>query len=304
MLGQALPARAADQKLAQRKLKVALFSKHLQFLAGEKLARTVADIGFDAIDITVRKRHGGHIDPARVRQDLPPLVGFIRKHGLEVSLLATDTVDVESPYLEDILQTMKSLGLRNYRFGNMRYAEGQPYPAQLEQMKSRVAKLVALNKRYQACALYHIESGARTVGSSVLDLYMLLKDFDPQYVGITYDLEHAVEAGGGGSWMNSFRFLGPHVLGIAVKDFDWAKDASGIWRPQLKPLGEGSIPMPQFFAMVAESSFSGPVEIQFEYLMGGEKDSEGTGVVDRQAVYSGMKRDLGKVRGYLAQAHL
>jgi sugar phosphate isomerase/epimerase len=249
--------------------------------------------------------HGGLIYPEHVKQELPPLVGFIRKHGMDVSLVSTDVETIEYPFIEDILQTMKSLGIRNYRWGNLHYKEGQPYAAQLEQMKSGVAKLVALNKRYGVCGLYHIESGAGRVGSAVLDLYMLLKDFDPKYIGINYDLEHSVEAGDSGSWMNSFRILGPHVLGIAIKDFDWAKDpTTGVWRPKVKPVGEGFIPIQQFFNMVAETSFSGPVEIHYEYLVGGETDSQGTGIVDRQALYSSMKRDLLKVRGYLAQAHL
>src|SRR3954469_20016843 len=79
LLGSSLPVSAATGKL-----KVAIFSKHLQFVQGEELPRTAAEIGFDAIDITVRK--GGHVEPERVRQDLPGLVGLIRKHNLEVPM--------------------------------------------------------------------------------------------------------------------------------------------------------------------------------------------------------------------------
>ena len=49
-------------------LKIAIFSKHLQFITGEQLAQTAAEIGFDGVDLTVR--HGGHVEPARVAQDL------------------------------------------------------------------------------------------------------------------------------------------------------------------------------------------------------------------------------------------
>src|SRR5881296_1486962 len=59
--GAALCASAADDKPAGGKLKVAIFSKHLQFLQGDALAAGAADIGFDGIDITVRK--GGHVEP-------------------------------------------------------------------------------------------------------------------------------------------------------------------------------------------------------------------------------------------------
>ena len=40
---------------AKAKLKVAVFSKHLHFVQGEDLAAAAAGIGFDGVDITVRK---------------------------------------------------------------------------------------------------------------------------------------------------------------------------------------------------------------------------------------------------------
>jgi sugar phosphate isomerase/epimerase len=50
-------------------MKIAIFSKHLEFLEGEELAKGAKEIGFDGIDLAVRK--GGHVEPERVRQDLP-----------------------------------------------------------------------------------------------------------------------------------------------------------------------------------------------------------------------------------------
>jgi sugar phosphate isomerase/epimerase len=295
MLTQPLPA--------PHKLKVAIFSKHLQFLAGEEMAQAAAEIGFDGVDITVRK--GGHIEPERARQDLPKLVGIIRQHGLEVPMITADIVDTQTPFTEDILKAMAPLGIRNYRWGGFRYVAGQPYAAQLEQMKPRIAKLAALNARYQVCAMYHTHSGAGVVGASIWDLYVLLKDFDPNAVAVNYDVGHAVVEGGLGGWINSFRISEPHLRGIAVKDFVWAKDARGNWQPQWKPLGEGMVHLPQFFSMVADSGFSGPLQLHFEYTLGGGTEGKATlGNITKEEVFAAMKRDLEKLRGYLAQAHL
>jgi L-ribulose-5-phosphate 3-epimerase len=170
-------ARAGDEKRAKSKLKVAIFSKHLQFLQGDDLAKAAAEMGFDGIDLTVRK--GGHVEPERVREELPALVAIIRRHGLEVPMITTDIVDAETPYAEPTLKAMAELGIRNYRWGNLKYSADQPLAAQLEGMKARVAKLAALNTRYKACAMYHTHSGAGLVGASIWDLYLLLKDLDP-----------------------------------------------------------------------------------------------------------------------------
>ncbi len=48
-------AAAANAMAAPRKLKVAIFSKHLQFLQGDELAKSAAEMGFDGVDITVRR---------------------------------------------------------------------------------------------------------------------------------------------------------------------------------------------------------------------------------------------------------
>jgi L-ribulose-5-phosphate 3-epimerase len=285
------PAHAADEKGPHQRLKVAVFSKHLQFLAGDELAQAAGDLGFDDIDITVRK--GGHIPPERVRQDLPPLVAIIRKHGLGVPMITTDIVDTDTPFTEDILATMEGLGIRNYRWGGYRYAANQPYAAQLERMRPRIAKLAAWNSRHGVCAMYHTHSGTGVVGASIWDLHILLKDLDPHAVGVNYDVGHAVIEGGIGGWINSFHITGPHLRGIAVKDFVWGKDARGVWREQWMPLGEGMVPFPKFFGMVAEAGFAGPLQMHFEYPLSGPEEH-----------FAAMKRDLGKLRGYLAQGGL
>ena len=142
---------------ASPRLKVSIFSKHLQFLAGEDLAQAAADLGFDGVDITVRK--GGHVEPERVAQDLPPLVATLRKHGLEVPMITADIVDTATPFTEEILKTMAALKIRNYRWGGLTYEGGQPFAAQLEAMKPRIARLAAWNARYEVCAMYHTHSG-------------------------------------------------------------------------------------------------------------------------------------------------
>ncbi|HKV48131.1 MAG TPA: hypothetical protein VJN69_08575, partial [Candidatus Acidoferrales bacterium] len=55
-------------------MKIDAYSRHLQWLRDpNEVAQAVVDMGFDGLDITVRP-YPGHVDPARVAQDLPPFV--------------------------------------------------------------------------------------------------------------------------------------------------------------------------------------------------------------------------------------
>src|SRR5512134_11841 len=67
---------------------ICLFSKHLPMLDGRNLGRTVKGLGFDGVDLTVRPK--GHVDPARVAQDLPAFVEAIRAEGAVVPMITTD----------------------------------------------------------------------------------------------------------------------------------------------------------------------------------------------------------------------
>jgi len=298
----AAPFLVSAARASAQKLKVAIFSKHLQFLAGDELAQTVADMGYDGLDITVRK--GGHVEPERVEQDLPPLVAILRKHNVAVPMITVDIVDTTTPHAEPILKTMASLEIPNYRWGGFKYEGSKPFAAQLEAMKPRIAKLAALNARYNVCAMYHTHSGVGVVGAPIWDLHILLRDFDPKAVGVNYDVGHATIEGGIGGWIDSFRVTGAHVRGIAVKDFAWGRDGKGTWQAQWKPLGEGMVRFPQFFGMVAESGFSGPLQLHFEYPLGGAENGKAKPTMPREEILSEMKRDLVKLRGYLTQAGL
>lgn len=297
LASRSLPA----QQTAGRKLEVSIFSKHLRFLEGEALARGAAEIGFEGVDLAVRR--GGHVEPERVAEDLPTLVRILREHGVEVRMITSGIVDVETPHAEAVLSTIARLGIRRYRWGGFRYESDRPITTQIEALKPRVAALAALNARHEVCAMYHTHSGLGNVGASIWDLHLLLKDFDPNAVAVNYDVGHATVEGGMGGWLNSLRVTGPFVKGVAVKDFFWSKGPQG-WRVQWCPLGEGMVQFAPFFTALRQTGFSGPLQVHFEYPLGGADGGKRTITLSREEVFAAMKRDLARLRGWLRQAEL
>jgi len=216
-----------------RSLKIAIFSKHLQFLQGDDLARTAGEIGFDAVDLTVRT--GGHVDPSRVVQDLPPLVSLIRQHGLELSMVTTDIVDDASPHVHTTVKTLANLGIRYYRWGGFKYRPDRPILEQLGELHQRSARLAAINAECNVCAIYQTHSGINLVGAPVWDMFQVLQKLDPPAVAINYDVGHATVEGVLGGWIDRFRLGEPYIRGIAIKDFVWQKSPRGNRDPAWVP---------------------------------------------------------------------
>ncbi|MGD0125786.1 MAG: sugar phosphate isomerase/epimerase family protein [Terriglobia bacterium] len=279
-------------------LKVAIMSKFLQFLDVPGMAAAAKEMGFDAIDLCVRA--GAHVLPDRCEEDLPKAVETIRKQGLEVPMITAAIVDVQSPHAETIMRTANRLGIHHYRWGGFEYVEGISLPEQLESFKPRVRDLAALNRQYGMTAMYHTHSGPNLVGACIWDLWYLLKDFNPDEVGVNYDVGHATVEGGFGGWVHDTRLILPYTRGIAIKDFKWGKNAAGRWEPMWCPLGEGGmVDYDRFFPMVKAAGFQGPVQIHFEYPLGGVENGGTKPTLSNQQIFASMRKDLAQVRMWL-----
>jgi sugar phosphate isomerase/epimerase len=256
-------------------------------------------MGYDGVDITVRP-YPGHVEPARVKQDLPPFVQAIRKHGLLVRMITCPITDADSPHAEEMLQAASELDVRNYWWGTFHYAPGVPIQRQLDALKPRVAKLAALNAKYGMTALYHLYAGSTEIGGPMWDMLSVLKDFDPQQVALHYDLAHMTSAGDLGTWRASLRAAGPYIKGMSVKDSLVVKTPDGRWTPRYVPQGEGEVELRELFPILREINFAGPIEMQPEYENGGAQDAADKLTWPRKRVLDNMARDLKVYRAALA----
>lgn len=274
-----------------------IFSKHLHWLSVPDMAQRVADMGFAGIDLTVRK--GGHIPPERVADELPKAVALIRRAGLDVPMIATDVINPDDPLTEPLLKTAAQLGIAHYRTGYLDYDRTLGVAKSLDRHRQQLRKLAALNQTYGIHGAYQNHSGTR-VGAAVWDLWELLKDIDPQWLGCQYDIMHAV-AEGGQSWVNGLDALKSHIRCVDLKDFIWASK-DGKWQHELVPLGEGMVDFGAYFARLKGYNFTGPMSIHYEFPLGGAETGQRRLTVPPDTVIAAFTRDLRKVRTLLKQA--
>ena len=284
-------------------LKICVFSKHFQWTDVNEAAAMAKQIGFDGIDLTVRK--AGHVLPENVERDLPKAVEIIRKEGLTVPMITAEIIDAKTPHAESILRTASGLGIHDYRWGGYTYTYERPIADQLEEMKPRVAGLAQLNEKYKMCAMYHTHSGLRQVGAPIWDLWYVMKDMDPRWVGINYDIGHATVEGGYGGWVDSAHLVRKHMRGVALKDFKWGINAKGVWAPQWCASGEGMVNFAGFFEILKTQKFSGPVQLHFEYPgLGGADGGKPKLTIPKEQLAAQMRKDLGHVKKLMGQAQL
>ena len=270
--------------------KICLFSKVLPGVGYDEMASLLAEMGFDGIDLTVRKE--GHVLPENVVRDLPLAAEAAKKAGLKIYMITTDILDTEDKFIEPILKTASSLGIRHYRLGRRFYDEKKSIPQNLADITIRYKKLAKLNQKYNIRGECQNHSGAG-FGAPLWDLWEVLKGIDPQWVGVQYDILHATFEGAN-SWPLGFNLLKPWIGTLDVKDFYWKK-TNGKWEDETTLLGEGMIDFKKYFALLKENNMHGPFSLHCEYLT--DKD-------DLHSKAAKMKKDLTTLRGWLKEAGL
>ena len=272
------------------RLKIHIFSKHLQFLNYQDMAEAVAKMGFDGIDLTVRP--DGHVLPERVESDLPKATEAMRKVGLAPLLMTTAVQDAHNSTDKKVLEVAVKLGIKYYRMNQFYYPAEKPIPESLMHFQQKIKDLGHLNKELRLTGCYQNHAGD-AVGSSIWELWELLKEADKQYMGLQYDIRHAVVEGGM-SWQNSLRLVQPQIKTLAIKDFLWEKK-NGEWNPQNVPLGEGMVDFKTYFKLLKQYQVNVPVSLHLEHPLGGAEHGATKLSCDKQVVFDAMKRDLQKV---------
>jgi len=111
----------------------------------EEAVGVAAEAGCKAIAWTVRQ--GAHILPEKVERDLPRAVDLAHKAGLETPMLITALNEGKSERAEEVLDSMRAVGIRYYRAAPFRYDYSRDLAQQIEALKPRTASLVQLNEK-------------------------------------------------------------------------------------------------------------------------------------------------------------
>jgi len=277
----------SPSNLLNSKFPVHVFTKCLQFLNYNEMAEVLARLGFYGADLTVRP--GGQILPENVETDLPEAVIALRDAGLDTDMIVTRITNTDNPLTRKILKTMANLGIGHYRMGYLNYDKDLTISENIDAHKFTFENLEKVNREYGVHGAYQNHSGKR-VGGPVWDLYHLLKDRDPEFIGVQYDIRHATVEGAI-SWPLGMKLLAPWIKTTAIKDFIWQRD-DNKWNLKNVPLGEGMVDFNNYFELYRSLNIEGPVSIHYEYDLGGAEHGEKYPSMSRDEIYSFLLKDL------------
>lgn len=279
---------------------ICAFTKCLQFLNFEQNAEVLARLGFDGADITVRP--DGQIEPENVRKELPKAVQILQKQGVGIPMMVTAVTDADDPVSVELLKVAADSGIGYYRMGWLAYDFKKTIQQNLSVFKKQIEKLALLNEKLGIHGGYQNHSGLH-VGAPVWDLYDLLKDCNPEYLGVQYDIRHATTEGGY-SWILGMKRVEPWIRTICIKDFVWGKNEKGEWKHENVLLGEGMVNFDEFLKEYAMLKVEAPISIHFEYDLGGAEKGNKKTTMDPEKIYSLMKKDLDWLRNKLTINHI
>jgi sugar phosphate isomerase/epimerase len=293
-----LPVRKKNSK-SDKIEEICVFSKHLQFLDYEEMAETAAEIGFDGVDLAVRP--GGHVLPENVEKDLPRAVNAVEKAGLNVPMMTTAITNSTDFDSQATLGTAANKGIKLYRMGYLKYDFEKGIEKTLDRMRLIIDKLEKINDFFSIIGNYQNHDGTN-IGAAIWDLWTLLKNHDPEWIGCQYDIRHnTVE--GGRSWPVDLRLISPYIHSLVIKDFKWGM-IDGKWSVINTPIGEGMVDFPSFFELVKELKIGGPISMHFEYPMTDKPEKEMDPKIAKEQVSAAMKKDLMVLHKYLQKAGL
>jgi sugar phosphate isomerase/epimerase len=271
---------------------ICAFTKCLQFLTFEQIAEVLARLGFDGADITLRP--GGQIEPANAKSELPKAVKTLQKAGLGMPMAVTSITDADDKLSIETLKAAADSGVRYYRMGWLGYDFSKSIQQNLDSYKKQLEKLALLNEKIGIHGGYQNHSGIH-VGAPVWDLYELLKDVDPKYLGVQYDIRHATTEAGY-SWLLGMKRVEPWIRTICIKDFVWGKNEKGDWKHENVMLGQGMVKFDEFLKEYATLKVEAPISIHYEYDLGGAEAGKKEIKMDPGKIYEMMKADLDWLR--------
>src|SRR3569833_2411473 len=184
-------------------MQTVMFSKHLGSLSVPEMGKTIKQLGFDGVDLTVRP--GGHVDPEKVATALPEAVRQLADAGLTVPMISTCIVDAGGT-TPAILEAAATQGIRELKLGYWRYTPFGSLRKQLDDARRELDHLEPLAAKHGVRLSIHSHSG-NFLSAVAGNVAIILEGRDPHAIGAYIDPGHMPLESAFQRWLLGFVLL-------------------------------------------------------------------------------------------------
>lgn len=247
-------------------MEICVFSKHLQELDADGLGKALKGLGVDGADLTVRP--GGHVEPDKVKDDLPRFRDTLARHGIAVTMISTG-ITAANRVNTEIIETAGKLGIKYLKLGYWVYKGFGHYRQQEKEVKAVLKDLEPVLKASKVKAGLHTHSGT-FMGLNANYVWRLIEDRDPEVYGVYYDTGHETLEGGAGGWAMDLDLVQDRIFMVAVKCMNWFRlgnpdDKARGWTWRTVPLETGMADIGAMLGILKAMGYDGVYSLHSEY---------------------------------------
>ena len=282
----AVPAAAASPS---PRTKFHAFSKNFMFLSREALCEALAEAGLDGVEWCVRGR--AHVDPLKVKAELPLAVKAAHGSGLAATMVCTRSRGdgTDAPEEGDIVETLRVCadnGITLWRPGGFVYDERKTVRDNLETFRRKFARLEEISRLTGVRCAY--QNHFDCFGGGIHDMLEIVRELDPRHFSLQYDIMHAVFETPV-SWERYLKEAAPFISSACLKDCNALADQKDdMWKTfKTVPAPTGVVPFERYARLLRELGVEVPHSVHYELDLPRE---------DRKALVDVLARECGYFR--------
>lgn len=221
----------------------------------DELGSQLHAMGFDGVEFCVRE--GYQVEPADAQKGLKEIVRVMGTYGITVTSIGSDTT-------ENIFSACSEAGIPIVRtLAGLDLAKG--YANAVEEVKRKIERLLPL------CEKYHVKLGIQhhfgPMISHSMELYQLIKDYDPRYVGAIWDSAQSVLAGEEPE--QGLDIIWPYLCQVNLKNVFYMRtngpESQAEWTRYFTTGRQGLASWTKIADYLKKKQYRGPVILTHEY---------------------------------------
>lgn len=217
-------------------MKCCVFTVLLPDKSLEGIFQLLSELHYDGVEIRINEEY--HISPDMILSSLDNLKELMNQYKLEIPVLSTYLPITEHNLILKVFEAAELLGTKGVRVSLGKPLDGKhSYWKIREEILKELESLLKYIKPFQAKVLF--ETHFQTIISSPSLAYLLLKQFDPEKVGVIFDPANMIVEGKE-DWRLGIDLLGDYIAHVHVKNASWKKE-TGKWVCKWDDLKSGMV---------------------------------------------------------------